>query len=336
MNNNGIIGCFRITCVVILLLGLDGATITAQNTTDTLTQHIRSYVTRNFSEARTFNLYWETSPSHNYKLKQNDGVIEEGKMKEEHTVKFAATVPLLLKKNFSLYANGQANFYISETFRNTDSQASLIFPDNKENYEYYKGTISGNFRTRIFNKPLIFNVTVSGDGWAKGFEKIQGSLSALVVLKHSPTTNLSIGLHGMSLYNQIPLTPIITYSHQFNSNSSIDLILPSRAYFRYQFRNSHRLSIGTSLDSEQFYMKSDIEGLPKTCFYSKTNIKPEIVYEYIINKRFYLIARGGGSQTISGGIYKTNRKGINGNPFIEYTQPMTPFFNLGFSYNLFK
>lgn len=318
-----------------MLLNLNSIII-AQVNPDTLVQGIRSYVARNFSEVRTFNLYWETNPSHNYTLKQNGTEIEKGKMRTEHTVKFAATVPILLKKNFSIYANGQANFYMFDTFRDADNLTSKIFPGDEESHDYFKGTISGNYRTRIFNKPLILNATLSGDGWSKGFEKIQGSFSAMVVLKHSSTTNLSVGLHGMTLFNLIPVSPIITYSHQFNPNLSIDVVMPSRTYLRYQFKNNHRFSIGTSLDSEQFYLRPDIDGLPKTCIYNKTSIKPEIVYEYIVNKRFFFIARGGGSQLIQGGLFKTNRKGIDGDPYIELSQSMTPFFYLGFSYNLFK
>lgn len=90
------------------------------------------------------------------------------------------------------------------------------------------------------------------------------------------------------------------------------------------------------MESDQFYMKPGIANLPEVCLFSKTNIKTELVYEYIINKHFYLIARGGGIGVLKSGLYKTNRKGIDGDPYIEISHPMTPFFNLGFSYNIFK
>jgi hypothetical protein len=319
-----------------MLLGFN-TTIMAQTPTDTLTfEEIRSYVARNFSEARTFNLYWETNPSHSYTLKQNGNETEEGKMHYENTVKFAATVPIILAKKFSLYANGQANFYMFETSRNTDGLPSAIFPDNDENYSYYRGTLSGTYRTTLFRKPFILNATFSGDGWNSSFEKLQGTLSAIVVLKNTATTSFSVGLYGMTLFNQVPAFPIIAYSHQFNPHLSIDVTLPSRANLRYQFLNNHRLSLGASMESELFYLRPNIDGLPETCLYSKSNIKPEIVYEYIINKHFYLIARAGATQIIESGLYNTNRKGIDGDPYIEYTQPMTPFFNVGFSYNIFK
>jgi hypothetical protein len=82
-------------------------------------------------------------------------------------------------------------------------------------------------------------------------------------------------------------------------------------------------------------MESGIENLPKVSLFNKTSIKPQLVYEYIINNHFYLSARAGASAIIKGGLYSTNRKGVNGNPYVEFTQPLTSFFNIGCSYNLF-
>lgn len=325
----------NVTIYVILLLSMITIAQT-QAQTDTLKTQLRRYVARNFSEARTFNLYWETNPAYDYTLKQNGSVLEKGEMRNINTVKFAATVPVLQLKNFSLYANGQANFYMFETYNNTDGLPSSIFPDNEENYDYYKGTINGTYRTRIAGKPLILNANISGDGWNNGFEVVQGSLSAIMVFKQNATTNFSVGLHGMTHFNQLPVIPIISYWHQFSPSLSIDVTLPSKTYLRYQFLNNHRLSVGTSMESDQFYMKPGIANLPEVCLFSKTNIKTELVYEYIINKHFYLIARGGGIGVLKSGLYKTNRKGIDGDPYIEISHPMTPFFNLGFSYNIFK
>ena len=302
---------------------------------DSLTNGVRKYVARNFSEARTINLYWNTSLSHDYTLKQNGQKIEEGESKDIHTINFSATVPILLLKNASIYANGQYNSYQFDSFNNTDKGASALFTKNEGGYSFYEGSISGNYRFRIGNKPIMLMASLLGDGWDKKFEKVSGVFSAILILKQSNTSNLSVGLYGMTLYDKIPVMPVIAYTHQFTPNLSIDITLPSRTYLRYQFKNSHRLSIGTSMYSEQFYMATDVDGLPQTSYFRKTSIRPEIVYEYIINNHFYLSARGGVSKLIKGGLYNTNRKGIDGDPYIKYTEPVTPFFNLGFSYNIF-
>ncbi|SHG25668.1 DUF6268 family outer membrane beta-barrel protein [Dysgonomonas macrotermitis] len=327
----------KLVFALVIVCASQVMTVTAQTSKqDSLARELRSYVARNFSKSRTFNLYWETNPSYDYKLKQNEKEIENGKMRDIHTIKFAATVPVVLLKNFSLYVNGQANFYKFEALDNTTSSVSSVFAKNEDAYNYYKGTLSGAFRTKIGSKHLILNANISGDGWDKGFEEVEGTFSAVMLLKNTPTTSFSIGVYGMTLYDQIPVLPIVTYWHQFNPKLSVDVTLPSSVYLRYQLGDSHRVSLGTSMDGERFYMRPEIEGLPKTCLYSSTAIKPQLVYEFIINKHFYLIARGGASGVINSGFYKTDRKGVDGDPLVEFSRSMTPFFNLGFSYNLFK
>lgn len=323
-----------VICLVIFIAGMV-TKASSQTPSDSLKQGVRKYIARNFSEARTLNLYWQKTPSHNYTLLQNGKEIEKGEFKHINTVKFSVTIPVLLLKNFSLYANGQFNSYQFEARNKIDGKNSAIFSKNNDGYNYYEGTLTGTYRTRFVGKPLILIASAFADGWNKGFEKTQGMFSAIMVLKQSSTSSFSAGLYGTTLYEKIPIIPIIAYSHQLTPNWSIDLTLPSRSYIRYQL-NNHRFSAGASLDSEHFYMGSRMENLPKVSFFNKTTIKPEIVYEYIINKHFYLIARGGGSALVSGGLYGTNRKGINGDPYIKFKQPITPFFNIGFSYNLFK
>ena len=320
----------------VLLLKVISTTVAAQTPTDSVVQGARRYVARNFSEARTFNLYWETAPSHDYTLKQNGKEIENGRIRYMNTINFSATVPVLLLRNFSLYANGHFNSYQFEASDKVTDNISTVFSRNQGGYNYYEGTITGTYRTKIGNKPLLLTATGAGDGWNKNFEKVQAMLSAIVVLKQSATTSLCAGLYGTTLYDKLPVVPIITYWHQFNRDLSIDITLPSRTYLRYQFNSNQRFSIGASMENEHFYMESGIETLPKVSFFNKTTIKPGIVYEYIINNHFYLTARAGAAAIIKGGLYKRNRKSVNGDPYVEFTQPMTPFFNLGFSYNLFK
>jgi len=316
----------------VLLLDMT-ATVAAQVPADTLTQKIRSYTARNFSEFRTFNMSMETVQDHDYTWKQNGQKMENGKIHNDRVFKFSVTRPVLLIKNFSIYANVQFDSYHFDATNKETDNASSVFSKNSGNYSYFIGSISGTYNTKIANKPLFLTVSGSEDGGNIGFEKTQGTVSAIVMLKRSATTNFSVGLYGMTLYQNIPVLPIIVYWHQFNPHLNIDVTLPSSAYLRYQFCNNQRISIGTTLDNEHFYLKPDLENLPKVCYYSNTIIKPEIVYEYIINKHFYLTAHAGGVSVIKGGLYGTNRKGAGVEPYIKYSHPMTTFFNIGISYN---
>lgn len=200
---------------------------------------------------------------------------------------------------------------------------------------YFKGAVSGTYRTSAFNKSLILTTDIALDGWKKGVEKIQGSFSAFLLLKHSKTESFSLGLYSTTLFTSVPVVPIIAYTHRFSSAITFDAMLPSSAFLRCQLSDNHRVSIGAAFESEEFYLNSSDNALPSTgCFY-QVLAKPELVYEYIVDKHFYLVARAGGSAVVKGGVYDINRKGIDDNPYLESSGKMKPFFYLGFSYNIF-
>jgi hypothetical protein len=292
-------------------------TTVAQNQPDSLTTGLRSYVARNFSEARTFNLYWQTIPTHDYTFHRNGSNYEKGELSDIHYIQFSGTVPIVDRNKFSLYANWQTNFYQFEARNNVNNGVSSLFHEDEDGYSYHKGTLAAAYKGKLFGKPFILNANLSGDGWNEGFEKVSGTFSAIMVLKSTLTSSFSIGLYGMTLYDEVPVLPIISYTNRFAPQWSLDITLPSRLYVRHNFSDNHRLSAGAQLESENFYFKPGLDYLPKTCFYTKATIKPEIVYEYIINKHFYLIARAGGSAVIRGGVYGTDRKGIDGEPLVK-------------------
>lgn len=149
---------------------------------------------------------------------------------------------------------------------------------------------------------------------------------------------------GMTLYSSTPILPVVTYWHRFgNPHLSLDITLPSQMYLRYQMRRQ-RLSVGASMNADNFYLKSDLEGTPQVYWYNEVVVKPEIHYEYIINQQFYLSAHVGFSALMKGGLYTKKRKELkiadedNGGKesFFKLDRSAVPFFNVGVSYSLFK
>ncbi|MGM9804010.1 MAG: hypothetical protein ACI308_07530 [Muribaculaceae bacterium] len=104
-----------------------------------------------------------------------------------------------------------------------------------------------------------------------------------------------------------------------------------------------RLSVGASMASEGFCLKPDVDVLPEVCYYSEAVIKPEVCYEYIINRHFYLWTCVGVSAPIKAGIYTKSRKGIDENgqdngsePIVKQDRKAQPFLSFGVSYSIFK
>lgn len=320
---------------------LQASSICAQSQTDSLKRGINRYTDRNFSELRTINLHWEIMPSYNYALEQNNEDFEEGKMETLRNVKFQTTIPVFRSDRFSLYVNGNIDYYHFKV-KLDDGKPSTLFMEKENDRLYMKGGVAFNYYATLLEKPLLLNLSVGIDGWEKGVEQFQGGIMANLLLKQTQKNNVSVGLYVMYPYQITPVVPIVIWTHRLSPNWILDFTLPSRMYVRYQ-RGKHRFSAGTQMETEQFYMQAPTKYMDvsqqegeSTYYYNKSMFKAELVYECILNERFYFIARGGGAGTIAGGLYDTDRKGIDNKPFVEISHSVVPFFNVGFSYSIFK
>lgn len=327
------------TILGMLLLMANVGVSLAQVNNDSLAEDFRTLAAKNFSRYRTVNFSWEMNANHDYSFGLDGKEQEKGRKQTVHTLRFSTMVPIVKSHKASLYANVQ---YRSYNFESKGDELSSIFKE--ESYDYYAGGLNGSYYASLFNRPLVLSAEVKMDGWKKGWGEVQGRFSAMMVLKNTHSTNFSFGLMGMTHFSSTPVLPIITYWHRFaNPNLSLDITLPSQMYLRYQMRHQ-RISVGASMSADEFYLKSDVEGASRVYLYKEAVVKPEIHYEYIINRQFYLSAHVGYSALIKGGLYTKKRKELkiadeeNGGKesFYQLDRSAVPFFNVGVSYSLFK
>lgn len=328
---------------VVSLIAVLALPCRAQVITDSLADDFRTQAAKNFSRYRTVNLFWETKWAHDYNLTLDGKEVEKRRKKNLHTLRFSTMVPMLRLKNISLYANLQYSRYMFQTYGDEPGAKSAIFLEDA--YNYFAGGLNASYYMSLFNKPLILSAACTVDGWDGGWGMVNGMFSAVMLLKNTGRTSFSLGVMGMTLFNSIPVMPIVTYWHRFNNpNLSVDITMPSQFYLRYQMKNQ-RLSVGAFMSAESFYLKTDLEGMPDVCYYSDAVLKPEVCYEYIINKHLYLTAHAGVSMVMKGGLYKKNRKGVKVKgddgksevePLVKQDRSPIPFFNIGVSYSLFK
>lgn len=311
----------------------------AQVNNDSLAEDFRALAAKNFSRYRTVNFSWEMNADHDYSLGVDGKEQKKGRKQTVHTLRFSTMVPIVKSHKASLYANVQ---YRSYNFESKGDELSSISKD--ESYDYYAGGLNGSYYASLFNHPVILSADIFVDAWKKGWGEVQGRLAAVMVLKNTHQTSFSVGLMGMTHFSSIPVLPIITYWHRFaNPNLSLDITLPSQMYLRYQMHHQ-RISVGTSMSGDNFYLKSNLEGSSRVYLYNEAVVKPEIHYEYIINRQFYLSAHVGYSALIKGGLYTKKRKELkivdeeNGGreSFFQLDRSAVPFFNVGVSYSLFK
>lgn len=311
----------------------------AQVRNDSLAEDFRVMAARNFSRYRTVNFSWEMDADHDYSFGLDGKELEKGRRQTVHTLRFSTMLPIVKSHKASLYANVQYNSYNFDRKGKGDSE---IFTE--DSYDHYEGGLNGSYYASLFKRPLVLSADVFVDGWRKGWGELQGRFVAMMVLKNTPQTSFSVGLMGMTLYSSTPVLPVITYWHRFgNPNLSLDISLPSQMYLRYQMHRQ-RLSVGASMNADNFYLRSDLTGTTQVYWYNEVVVKPEIHYEYIINQQFYLSARVGCSALMKGGLYTRKRKevmiadeGSGGmESFLKLERSAVPFFNVGVSYSLFR
>lgn len=315
----------------------------SQVITDSLANDFRAFAAKNFSRYRTVNLYWETKWAHDYTFSLDGQDVEKMRKKDLHTIKFSTMIPVLKLKNASLYTNLQYNCYQFKAYDENDGSSSSVFLSDK--YDYFIGGLNGSYYMSLLNKPFILSASVSVDAWNDGLEKVFGSFSAIMVIKNNKRTNFSAGIMVRTLFSSMPIMPFIAYWHRFNNpDLSIDIAMPGQFYLRYQMKKQ-RISAGASMTSENFYLKTNLKDISEICYYSDAVLKPEIHYEYIINKHFYLSVHIGVSMVMKSGLYKKNRKGIKVKneegknevePIVKQDRSPIPFFNIGISYSLFR
>jgi len=309
--------------------------VLAQEQTDSLRSRANKYIITNFSASRTLDVQFEQNTNTDYKLKQNGQTFEKGTVSNFSKVKVSSAFSILNGKQWSLFGNAHYNYY---HFKLEDIELPLgrspAMPANRnDEYHYWDVSVNGSYRTKLLNKTIIGISTLALDGSDKGVERIKGYVTVMMVLKHTPTTLINVGLAGMINASSVPVIPIFSYWHKFNSDWFLDITMPKYAYLRHSFTKRDRLSLGTSLDGDEFYIRSKEDAMSKVRYFSKNEIKAEVIYESLIGKHFYLTFRGGGIQPFSSRLY--DKKSIYKKPYIDISQPMNAFFNVGISYNLF-
>lgn len=322
-------------CTVWTMLFLSALYVQGQNTadgrpqaiTDSQANDFRSVVARNFSRYRTINMYWEMKSAHDYTFTADGKEIEKGRKQGLHTLRFSTMIPVLKQRRFSLYANVQYASYVFDTA----DKSSAIFSEHS--YNHYSGGICASYLATLFNRPLVLSADISADGWDDGWGMLQCRFVAALVLTRSQRTGFTLGMAGMTL-GKVPVLPVISCWYRFsNPDWSVDVTLPSQFYLRYQ-HGSQRISAGCTMSGDNFYLHTNLPDAPSVCYYSEAVLKPEILYEYIINRHFYLSARAGVSTVIKGALYTKSRKELGTD--MEQDRSPIPFFNVGVSYSLFK
>ena len=323
----------KIICVLFICASLR----TWAQEKDTPIKTVAKVITDKFPVTRILDVQYEQLGATNFDSKLFGDRFERGRIDNHNRLKVAVNVPFFMSESKRFVLTSSLR-YKYETYEFGDIykvNSAIPFTREKEEIHYFAAAMSATYMSMLFNKPIIYNATVSVDGNQENVQRVKGFVTANIVLKRTENTTITIGaLVMLDPSSIIPLTPLFTYSHKFeNSKWDVDFILPQRILFRREFLENGRISLGTELNSESFYLNLDAQKLKGIYELNQLELKSGITYEYRFAPRIIGLFKGGINNIISTRI---TEKGERTNRYVyDQKEDAQGYFRFGISYNPF-
>jgi len=292
-------------------------------------------ITSKFPTTRVFDLQYQQSGPSDYTTKVLGNVFEKETIQNHSRLKAAA--------NINLYKSKSQRFFITNSFRykyesfsfGTIQNATTIFSRPDADFHYFANAVSGTYFGQLFKKNVIYNATATVDADQYHFQRVKGMVSAVMLIKKTERTTFTLGaLFSIDPSAIIPFVPIATYEYQFKDSPwKLDFILPQRFLVKRPLFENGRLSLGTEMASENFYLSLNTDAFKGTYELNELALRSGITYEHALGKNFIGTFKGGIANVLSSRI--TERGERTNHYVIDNKQDAHLYFNAGVSYNPF-
>ncbi len=198
----------------------------------------------------------------NYTWEMPSGAyVADGRSKQDVVVHVRSSVQLAKIKALSVSLSPFYNFS-SQRLDTEWGGAPLAFT-LPSTHHHYGASLMLNYQLKAFGKPLTLMGMGTGNFSQYGYENASGFLGGMFTLTRSRQTYLGLGaifLLGTAVV--WPLYPMIVYSHRFNDHWSINC-LGVNNYLYYHVSPTVKYSLGMELETNKYYFRPDVEGLPE-------------------------------------------------------------------------
>ncbi|QES88583.1 hypothetical protein [Rhizosphaericola mali] len=294
-------------------------------------------INNQFPSTRFLDIQYDEMGEYNYTTKMDDKTYETGRIVSQNRLKLAMNYNLIQKEKWSLSASARYK-YEHLAFENVDIPSDgvpTIASSRDVHFHYLWAALNYTRYDKLWNKPFVSNISVSADGSNKNFGMVYGSYIGSLILKKNESTIVTVGIVLQSNANAIaPILPSFSYIHNFkNSPWMLDVILPKQVYVRRQLFKHGRLSIGSELEANPYYFKSNfLADNNKSYMFNRNEFKNSVMYEYRINKHFIVYGRSGWIKPLNGTI----REKYKSDKLATTSYQGNFYFNLGISFNPFN
>ena len=286
-----------------------------------------------YPKLRPFILQYQQYGSSDFTTNFKGNPMSKGEGWMHHNFKAFASYPFLIKKKwiFSSTVNYEYFDFQANDIKTTNQSIPV---QKKKEFSIHDVTLtlSAMYMDSLWNKPLYITNSVIFD--SKNFssvERVRFMSSAALVLKKTEQTTISAGLVLIvDKTVQIPVIPTFSYSHSFSESPwEVDLLLPSRLYFRRQSGNSGWLTVGAEISGSSYFQSNNNLNFTDTFEHRFNSIAFCGIYEHRINPWLMAGVKAGMNQLLSS---KISKKGASSQDYIlDSSQNVAPFINFSLS-----
>jgi hypothetical protein len=304
----------------------------AQN--DSIVSAAGKAITDRFPSTRTFDVQYSQFTPTDYYSELFGDAYEKGHIQNHYRLKASVNFPLWRYKKLVLTNSFRYKYEAFESSEVYDPN-NILVNRPKQDFHYFAESIGATYFSTLFKKPVIYSVAGTVDGNEMNIQRIKGLASAIIVLKRTENTTITVGVVGLLDRSAIiPIAPVFTYQHNFRSGWQLDFIMPKSLLMRKDILKNGRLAIGTELNSESFYLELPGLNPHATYEYNQLEINSGLSFEYHLNRNLILSFKTGFNNVLDSKITESGKKT---NDYILDTKQDPQFYvNLGFSYNIFK
>ncbi|PXY41107.1 hypothetical protein DMB65_09135 [Flavobacterium cheongpyeongense] len=323
---------------IILLIVVLSSLHTIAQKKEPVIETLGKAVVDKFPTTRTFDVQYESLGPSNYDSELFGNKFEKGRIQSHSRFKAAFNMPFYVSTTKKLVLTTSLRYkYENYNFGNIyNYNTTQTISGRKEDFHYWAGAVSATYMSTLFKKPVIYNATVSVDGNEDDLQRLKGMLSAIIVVKRTPNTIITIGTLGvLDPSSIVPITPIFTVNHKFkDSKWDMDFILPQRLLFRRELLENGRISFGTELNTESFYLNVNSVNLKGIYELNQLELKSGITYEYSFSPKINGFLKAGVNNVLSTRI---TERGERTNKYVyDQKEDTQGNFRFGISYNLFN
>lgn len=291
-----------------------------------------------FPTTRTFDVQYEQLGPSNYNSDLFGNSFERGRIESHNRFKAAFNLPFYASKSKQFVLTTSLRYkYETYEFGDIYNYTSMqTYSRDRQELHLWGGSLSATYMTSLFKKPVIYNATATVDGDEDGFQRLKGFASAVIVLKRTPSTTITLGaLALLDPSSIVPVTPLFSVNHKFNNSKwDMDFILPQRLLFRRELLENGRISFGTELNTESFYLNLNTSNLNGVYELNQLELKSGITYEYCFTPKIIAFVKGGVNNVVSARI---TEKGERTNRYVyDQREDAQGYVRIGVSYNLFQ